>query len=187
MSSRKYRFYSADAHRSKLHIACSDFCKSQSAFIALLLLSKLNPLRWISIWFWAQSRKKIDLPHLLQDKLTGYTWGVVYQLFLLNIQNLFSRHRNAHQSLCCLCKSRKRPRSKGCRLYQQTEDSRRFYRREPFLYLFGMMAPLSRPAGRPAWKRLRRRWPTGHCPCRGCWGSWSMPEARSWCAPAGPV
>ena len=67
MSSRKYRFYSADARRSKLHIACSDFFKSQSALIALLLLSKSNPLRWASIWFWAQSRKKIDFTHLLQN------------------------------------------------------------------------------------------------------------------------
>ena len=66
MPSRKYRFYSADARRSKLHIACSDFFKSQSALIALLLLSKSNPLRWASIWFWAQSRTKIDFTHLLQ-------------------------------------------------------------------------------------------------------------------------
>ena len=57
----------------------------------------------------------------------------------------------------------------------------------PFFYLFGRLASLNRSAGRPAWKRPRRRWPAGHCPCRGCWGSWSMPEARSWCAPAGPV
>jgi len=28
---QKYRFYSTDARRSKLHIACSDFFKSQSA------------------------------------------------------------------------------------------------------------------------------------------------------------
>lgn len=62
----KNRFWTLIARRSKLHIACSDFFKSQSALIALLLLSKSNPLRWASIWFWAQSRKKIDFTHLLQ-------------------------------------------------------------------------------------------------------------------------
>ena len=41
------------------------FFKSQSALIALLLLSKSNPLRWASIWFWAQSRKKIDFAALV--------------------------------------------------------------------------------------------------------------------------
>ena len=41
----------AAPRRSKLHIACSDFFKSQSALIALLLLSKSNPRRWASIWF----------------------------------------------------------------------------------------------------------------------------------------
>ena len=30
------------------------FYKSQSALMPLLLLSKSNPLRWASIWFWAQ-------------------------------------------------------------------------------------------------------------------------------------
>ena len=52
--------------RSKLHIACSDFFQSQSALIALLLLSKSNPLRWASIWFWAQSRKEIDFNPMLR-------------------------------------------------------------------------------------------------------------------------
>jgi len=36
---------------------------------SLFRLSKSNPLRWASIWFWAQSRKKIDLTHLLQHVL----------------------------------------------------------------------------------------------------------------------
>jgi hypothetical protein len=31
------------------------FFKSQSALIALLLLSKSNPLRWASIWSWIQT------------------------------------------------------------------------------------------------------------------------------------
>ena len=31
------------------------FFKSQSALIPLLLLSKSNPLRWASIWFWVQT------------------------------------------------------------------------------------------------------------------------------------
>ena len=44
------------------------FFKSQSALIALFLLSKSNPLRWASIWFWAQSRKKIDFNSLLQKE-----------------------------------------------------------------------------------------------------------------------
>ena len=44
------------------------FFKSQSALIALLLLSKSNPLRWASIWFWAQSRKKIDFNPLLHNR-----------------------------------------------------------------------------------------------------------------------
>jgi len=48
------------------------FFKSQSALIALLLLSKSNPLRWASIWFWAQSQKKIDFTHLLQK--TAVFW-----------------------------------------------------------------------------------------------------------------
>ncbi|MCI8680579.1 MAG: hypothetical protein HFF81_07275, partial [Oscillospiraceae bacterium] len=65
----KNRFWTLIARRSKLHIACSDFFKSQSALIALLLLSKSNPLRRASIWFWVQSRKKIDLTHLLQHVL----------------------------------------------------------------------------------------------------------------------
>ena len=52
--------------RSKLHIACSDFFQRQSALVALLLLSKSNPLRWASMWFWARSRKKIDFNPLLQ-------------------------------------------------------------------------------------------------------------------------
>ena len=65
----KKQFCHIEPRRSKLHIACSDFFKSQSALIALLLLSKSNPLRWASIWFWAQSRKKIDLTHLLQHVL----------------------------------------------------------------------------------------------------------------------
>ena len=44
--------------RSKLCIACSDFFyKSQSALTPLLLLSKSNPLRWASIWFWVQTWK----------------------------------------------------------------------------------------------------------------------------------
>lgn len=44
--------------RSKLYSACSDFCyKSQSALMPLLLLSKSNPLRWASIWFWVQTWK----------------------------------------------------------------------------------------------------------------------------------
>ena len=30
------------------------FYKSQSALMPLLLLSKPNPLRWASIWFWVQ-------------------------------------------------------------------------------------------------------------------------------------
>ena len=59
------RVRSPAPRRSKLHIACSDFFKSQSALIALLLLSKSNPLRWASIWFWAQSRKKIDFAALV--------------------------------------------------------------------------------------------------------------------------
>lgn len=44
------------------------FFKSQSTLIALLLLSKSNPLRWASIWFWAQSRKKIDFTRLLHEE-----------------------------------------------------------------------------------------------------------------------
>ena len=66
--STKNRFCRLAPRRSKLHIACSDFFKSQSALIALLLLSKSNPLRWASIWFWAQSRKKIDFNSLLQKE-----------------------------------------------------------------------------------------------------------------------
>ena len=41
--------------RRKLHIACGDFLclrqKSHLALISLRLLSKSNPLRWASIWF----------------------------------------------------------------------------------------------------------------------------------------
>ena len=33
------------------------FYKSQSALTPLLLLSKSNPLRWASIWYWVQIRK----------------------------------------------------------------------------------------------------------------------------------
>ena len=33
------------------------FCKSQSTLTPLLLLSKSNPLRWASIWFWVQAWK----------------------------------------------------------------------------------------------------------------------------------
>ena len=66
--SKENRFYPLTPRRSKLHIACSDFFQSQSALIALLLLSKSNPLRWASIWFWTQSRKKIDFNPLLQRK-----------------------------------------------------------------------------------------------------------------------
>ena len=33
------------------------FYKSQSALTPLLLLSKSNPLRWASIWFWVQNWK----------------------------------------------------------------------------------------------------------------------------------
>ena len=33
------------------------FYKSQSALTPLLLLSKSNPLRWASIWFWVQTWK----------------------------------------------------------------------------------------------------------------------------------
>lgn len=49
--------------RSKLYIACSDFfTKSQSALIPLLLLSKSNPLCWVSIW--AQRALSINTRHL---------------------------------------------------------------------------------------------------------------------------
>ena len=49
--------------RSKLYIACSDFfTKSQSALIPLLLLSKSNPLRWVSIW--VQRAFSINTRHL---------------------------------------------------------------------------------------------------------------------------
>ena len=67
--------------RSKLHITCSDFFKSQSALIALLLLSKSNPLRWASIWFWAQSRKKIGFNPLLQVKSLAPQWVQGFWLF----------------------------------------------------------------------------------------------------------
>ena len=33
------------------------FYKSQSKLTPLLLLSKSNPLRWASIWFWVQAWK----------------------------------------------------------------------------------------------------------------------------------
>ena len=80
-------FCQQNTRRSKLHIACSDFFKSQSALIALLLLSKSNPLRWASIWFWAQSRKKIDFTHLLHDKLTDRQ-GVGLSIFIYRMQKL---------------------------------------------------------------------------------------------------
>ena len=57
-------------HRHHVGASCISlaptFFKSQSAPIALLLLSKPHPLRWASIWFWTQSQKKSDFTHLLQ-------------------------------------------------------------------------------------------------------------------------
>ena len=78
--------------RSKLHIACSDFFKSQSALIALLLLSKSNPLRWASIWFWAQSRKKIDFTHLLHQKTPESLRFRGFSCLCLAVVPLFSRY-----------------------------------------------------------------------------------------------
>ncbi len=53
---RHWHLYCCDVpRRSKLRIACSDFFKSQSALAPLLLLSKLNPLRWASILFCSNS------------------------------------------------------------------------------------------------------------------------------------
>ena len=56
----RVRFPSPAPRRSKRHIACSDFFKSQSALILLLLLSKPQPLRWVAVWFWVRTWK----PHL---------------------------------------------------------------------------------------------------------------------------
>ena len=54
--SEVHLFRQQNTSRSKLCIACSDFfCKSQSTLTPLLLLSKSNPLRWASIWFWVQA------------------------------------------------------------------------------------------------------------------------------------
>ena len=39
----------------RLRRAFSFYCKAHRALILLLLASKPNPLRWASIWFWAQT------------------------------------------------------------------------------------------------------------------------------------
>ena len=51
--------FSAAEHTSEqaLYRLLRLFCKSQSALMPLLLLSKSNPLRWASIWFWVQTWK----------------------------------------------------------------------------------------------------------------------------------
>lgn len=65
------------------------FCKSQSALILLLHLSKSQSLRWIATWFgFGPEKWFLESVRPFQDKLTDYTKGVVCQLFISNILNL---------------------------------------------------------------------------------------------------
>ena len=50
------RIHLPPPRRRGLHIVRDDFfSKSHLSLIPLLLLSKLNPLHWASVWFWLQT------------------------------------------------------------------------------------------------------------------------------------